>query len=439
MVSLYDIFATLPDPRSKHGLRYELAYLLICLVAGLLCNCDSTLAIAQWCRDQRPLLTQLFGPRRFLCPSDSLYRKLLPRLDAEQIEWALADWIRSTLQAKADDPIALDGKTVRGARTDEHPAPHLLSFRTHKSQETLLQVVVSEKTNEIPVAQKLLPCLPVKGRVFTADALHTQKDFMACVDALGGKTILTVKNNQPTLYADLATYFADPHASFEQASTLDRHRGRIEKRSIRVSTEMNSYLADWPLIQQVAELTRIVTVCKTGEISHEIVYLITPLTPGEASPQSLLALVRGHWSSENSSHYVRDVTDRVKIVLACARVRLLRSWRPSAILPLPLFTVRDLLRLLLPGIILPLILAKLLPYSFPGRPLSNNSQALVAQRDVHVPEPALALPLTKSHLFVLERYPRSYKQADNPHQVAGGAHQCHAACLATILLRIPWQ
>jgi hypothetical protein len=65
--------------------------LLTCLVAGLLCNADSTLAIAQWCRDQQALLKRLFGPRRFLCPSDSLYRKLLPRLDVQQIEWALAD------------------------------------------------------------------------------------------------------------------------------------------------------------------------------------------------------------------------------------------------------------------------------------------------------------------------------------------------------------
>ncbi len=308
LLSLYEVLATLPDPRSKHGLRYELAYLLTCLVAGLLCNCDSTLAIAEWCRDQRLLLIQLFGPRRFLCPSASLYRKLLPRLDAEHIEWTLADWIRSTLCAQADDPIALDGKTVRGARTDEHAAPHLLSFRTHHSQETLLQVAVSEKTNEIPVAQALLPCLPLAGRVCTADALHTQKDFMQCVNALGGKSLLTVKNNQPTLYADLATYFADPHASFQQDATLDQHRGRIEKRCIRVSTEMNAYLKDWPLVEQVAELTRTVTVRKTGKTSQEVVYLITPLTPAEANPCRLLALVRGHWSIENSSHYVRDVT-----------------------------------------------------------------------------------------------------------------------------------
>ncbi len=108
-------------------------------------------------------------------------------------EYTIADWIRSTLQAKPDDPIALDGKTARGAKTDEEKAPQFLSFRTHESQETLLQVAISKKTNEIPVAQALLPCLPVEGRVFTADALHTQKDFMLAVEALGGKTVLTGK------------------------------------------------------------------------------------------------------------------------------------------------------------------------------------------------------------------------------------------------------
>lgn len=155
--SLLAVFATIVDPRSKQGHRYDLPYLLTCLVAALLCNCDSTLAVGQWCRDQRDLLEQLFGPRRFLCPSDSLYRRLLPCLSAEQLEWAIADWVRATLQAAPDEPIALDGKTIRGAKQDGHSGPHLLSFCTHQSQEILLQMRVGDKTNEIPVAHLLLP------------------------------------------------------------------------------------------------------------------------------------------------------------------------------------------------------------------------------------------------------------------------------------------
>ena len=172
----------------------------------------------------------------------------------------------------------------------------------------MLHVVVSEKTTEIPVAQALLPCLPLAGRVCTADALHTQTDFLQRVDALGGKAVLTVKKNQPTLSADLTTYFADPYATSEQDRTSDYQRGRIELRSIKVSTAMNAYLSDWPHLAQVAQLTRTVTVRRSNKTTEEVVYLITDLDPTAASPGRLLTLVRGHWSSENSLQYVRAVT-----------------------------------------------------------------------------------------------------------------------------------
>src|SRR5437762_8339647 len=94
-----------------------------------------------------------------------------------------------TLVAEPDDPIALDGKTVRGAGTDEHKAPHLLSFRTHHSQETLLEIEVEEKTNEIPIALAYLPALPVAGRVLTADALHTHVPFFLRVQQLEGDAV----------------------------------------------------------------------------------------------------------------------------------------------------------------------------------------------------------------------------------------------------------
>jgi predicted transposase YbfD/YdcC len=232
---------------------------------------------------------------------------VLPRLDAQAVEQAIGSWIQATLQAAEDEPIALDGKTLRGARTTEGTAPHLLSFCTHHSQETLFEVRVSEKTNEIPVAKAVLPTLPIAGRVTTSDALHTHADFMQLIDEQRGKSVFTVKGNQPTLYANLATYFADPYAVCHCAETWDRRRGRVEHRVIRVSTELNTYLTpDWPLVAQVAELTR--TVTKKGVTSTEVVYLITDLSPQQASPLHLLTLVRGHWGIENRSHYVRDVS-----------------------------------------------------------------------------------------------------------------------------------
>jgi len=150
---LADLFDAVPDPRGAHGLRYDLPFLLTCLIAALLCNCDGTEAVAQWCRDHVALLRDVFGPRLFLTPSGSLYRWLLPQLDACAIERVLGKWVQATTSASADEPLALDGKTVRGARSGEQAAPHLLAFCTHQSQETFWQVRVDEKTNAHPRRQ----------------------------------------------------------------------------------------------------------------------------------------------------------------------------------------------------------------------------------------------------------------------------------------------
>src|SRR6266849_5802099 len=59
--------------------------------------------------------------------------------------------------------------------------------------------------------------------------------------------LFVVKGNEPTLQADLTTYFADPQAQFQQAETTDRRRGRVESRLIKVSQELCPYLqAEWP-------------------------------------------------------------------------------------------------------------------------------------------------------------------------------------------------
>lgn len=309
--SLYATFGTLPDPRSAHGKRYELAFLLTCLVAALLCNCNSTCAVSQWCWEQRALLRRVFGSRRHLTPSDSLYRRLLPRLDVEQIEAALSVWVQATRPPDDCEAVAVDGKTVRGARMDAQAAPHLLAFCTHQTQETLLQVRVSDKTNEIPVAQAVAARLPWRGRVLTADALHTQTALVATMRALGGEVVLTVKDNQPTLAADLTLFFAAPPTPACHAQTVDRQRGRQELRDLWVSSDLSAYLATdsrWPGIAQVGCLRRRVTVTATGATREETVYLITTLSAACASPERLLALMRGHWSIENRLHYVRDVT-----------------------------------------------------------------------------------------------------------------------------------
>jgi predicted transposase YbfD/YdcC len=313
--TLSEQMEAIPDPRGKHGLRYDLPFLLTCLIAALLCNCNSTEAVSQWCHEHESVLREIFGPRLFLTPSGSLYRWLLPQIDIQGFEQILSTWVRATSQASPTDPLAVDGKTVRGARTAEGDAPHLLACFTHQSQEVWAELAVGEQTNEIPEARKLLPTLPIGGRVCTFDALHSHRQLWRLLRSKHAYPLFVIKGNEPTLQADLATYFADPHAQFLQAETIDRQRGRVERRAIQVSSEMGSYLqACWPGVTHVAQLTR--TRTEKNKTTVEVVYLIAILPSGSDGPQSLLALSRGHWGIENSLHYVRDVTfaeDRSRI------------------------------------------------------------------------------------------------------------------------------
>jgi predicted transposase YbfD/YdcC len=303
LLSLLDVFASIPDPRSCHGKRYDLPFLLTCLATAFLCGCDSMDAVGQWCREHRPLLRQLFGPRKHLTPSGSLYRRLLPRLSADHFEWALASWVLHTRPIQDQEPIALDGKTICGAASGTDRAPHLLSFSTHGSGETLLQVRVDAKTNEIPVAQELLGWLLLTDRVITADAMHTQTDFAQAVLDHGGHYLLPVKANQSLLHTDLVDYFTDPAGAWTEATTVDRQHGRWEERRLRATTELVSHLT-FPGVQQALEIRR--QVHTGNQEREETWYYITDCLPQQADPLTLLQLIRGHWSIE-CRHWKRDV------------------------------------------------------------------------------------------------------------------------------------
>lgn len=64
----------------------------------------------------------------------------------------------------------------------------------------------------------------------------------------------------------------------------------------------------WPHLGQVCRIERRRVHCRTGEMTTEVSYAITSLTPKQANATRLLTLVRGHWGIENRLHWVRDVT-----------------------------------------------------------------------------------------------------------------------------------
>lgn len=106
------------------------------------------------------------------------------------------------------------------------------------------------------------------------------------------------------LLTDTIDLFA-ASAEVTTATTLDKGHGRLERRTIRVSTELAGY-SEMPGLAQVAEVTTQVTILTTGERRDQTRYLFTSLTAAQASPAQLLAMSRGHWRIENRLFHVKD-------------------------------------------------------------------------------------------------------------------------------------
>ena len=151
----------------------------------------------------------------------------------------------------------------------------------------------------------MLDAIDIEGKEISADALLTQRDIANyLVRERHAHYHFTVKNNQPGLFEDIALYFEDrKDPDFVQYDPPDH--GRIETRKIWVTDELNNYL-NFPCVGQAFMIQRQTTNKKSGKQSCETTFGITSRTPDQADPETVLTTNRGHWSIENSCHYIID-------------------------------------------------------------------------------------------------------------------------------------
>ena len=154
------------------------------------------------------------------------------------------------------------------------------------------------------MAIPLLEPLEIAGKTITADALLTQRKFAAYLLARDAHYVFTVKDNQPTLHADLRLLF-EGRGQPDASEPLTLAHGRIERRSIWTSTRLNTYL-DFPGVGQAFVIERETIEKKTGKHTCETVYGVTSHTPDSAAAAAVLAFNRDHWSIENACHYILD-------------------------------------------------------------------------------------------------------------------------------------
>ena len=200
---LVEVLREMVDPRKPRGIRHPLENVLAMAVMACLSGMRSYEAIAEWAKELPQDVLKRMKCWCWKAPSEPTFRRVLQMVDPDEVDRRVSAWLVALAESGA---ISLDGKTLRGSADGAKPAMHLLAAITHGQGVVVAQSQVGEKSNEIPGAKPLLERLDLAGVTVTADAMHTQTDLARhLVEEKKADYVLIVKDNQPTLRADIAS------------------------------------------------------------------------------------------------------------------------------------------------------------------------------------------------------------------------------------------
>jgi hypothetical protein len=181
---LLDYLSKIRDPRRSQGRRYQLNHILLFSILAILSGAKSYRDVARFFKKRYKQLNKLFKLKWKKSLSKSQLRDILCAIEINSIEACFRDYSRKLSELDLvgkTNQVGLDGKSLRGSFAFEKGQNmlQLLGAFCSKCALILGHVDISEKTNEIPTAQKLIAELELPdGTIYTADALHCQKKLL---------------------------------------------------------------------------------------------------------------------------------------------------------------------------------------------------------------------------------------------------------------------
>jgi DDE_Tnp_1-associated len=243
--SLRAIVAQVPDPRARRGRHHPWTALVLLVIVGLLCGANTQHALARWGQTTGWARLRRLGFMRGGGPSQPTLHRLLRDVDVDQLEAVLGVWlqqVRTAWDRQADthlEGIAIDSKTLRGARRLGASDAHLVSAFCQRRGLLLGQVAVPDPTNELGAISPLLARLALADETVTFDALFTQTTVARQGVQQGGAYLMVVKGNQRGLLdgvvAATAPRPARPVRRLGRARSVRLAHGRFEERTLEAT------------------------------------------------------------------------------------------------------------------------------------------------------------------------------------------------------------
>ena len=328
-------FAGLADPRETRRCDHRLIDILAIAVCAVIACAESWEDIALYGRSRRAWLETFLALPNGI-PSHDTFRRVFMPLDPDAFEACFATWAQSLAVGVEREAIAVDGKAVRrsGSRRHEHGPLHLVSAWASGRGLALGQREADGKSNEIAAIPERLDVLRLDGCIVTLDAMGRQKEIAGRIRAKGADYLLVLKANHGRAFEAVREHFE--RTCFGRGSggrpvfdAFDEGHGRLVRRRVFASpaaSELEPW-SGWPELTTVLAVETIRGVTGTGKVEAEVRYFLTSC--GD-DPAVLVQAIRRHWSVENASHWVLDVTfreddSRVRDRTAARNLALLRK------------------------------------------------------------------------------------------------------------------
>lgn len=328
-------FKNLEDPRTdNHNRRHELHDILVITILGAICGADTWTEICEFGEAKYAWLKTFLNLPNGI-PSHDTFGRIFSLLNPELFSTCFMNWIESLSIDVSKEIIAIDGKTLRGShnRKKNQKALHLVSAWAIESRMMLGQVKTEEKSNEIEAIPRLLKMLDIKGSIVTIDAMGCQKEIAKQIIDQDGDYVLSLKENQGSLYKDVESIF-EKGELIKFKKILHRRKiekvhnhGRWEKRRYTLISARDDlhFSLRWPGLKGIGILETKRIVNNVAEYSKR--YFLSSLE--YENIDDFMKAVRQHWHIEINLHWTLDVSfkedlNRVRIGHAAENLATVR-------------------------------------------------------------------------------------------------------------------
>lgn len=304
---LISIFGSVEDPRSHINQLHNLIDILVIGIISVICGAETWKQMADFACSKEEFLKKFLKLENGI-PSDDTINRVFSAIDSNQFENCFMEWVNSISEITKGQVIAIDGKTLCGAKSKGVKSPvHMVSAWANENNLVLGQIRVNDKSNEITAIPELLDKLMIQGNIITIDAMGTQTDIAEKIIKNDADYILAVKENQKQLLEEIIDEF-----KFSKEIKVDTHidigHGRIETRKCSVISNflfIENKDEKWKKLNQVIKIESIREFKNSDKLIEKATrYYISSL---ENSANQYQKNIRSHWGIENKLHWTLDV------------------------------------------------------------------------------------------------------------------------------------